>query len=74
MCIVAEMRWLGIEHFVFAMGRLLLDKIASNMEKEKIYMLLVCSSSKTKCWFINSLSKRNEYYGMSLWEAVRSVT
>jgi hypothetical protein len=35
MCIVAEMHCLGIEHFVFAMGRLPLDKIASNMEKEK---------------------------------------
>jgi hypothetical protein len=74
MCIVEEMHWLGIEHFVFAMGRLLLDKIASNMEKEKSYMLLVCSNSKTKYWFINSLSKRNEYYCMSFWEAVRSVT
>ena len=30
MSIVAEMHCMGIEHFVFAMGRLLLDKIASN--------------------------------------------
>jgi hypothetical protein len=35
MCIVAEMHCLGIEHFVFALGRLLLCKIASKMEKEK---------------------------------------
>jgi hypothetical protein len=58
MFVVEEMHWLGIQHFVFAMGRLLFDKIASNMEKEKSYMLLVCSSSKTKYWFINSLSKK----------------
>jgi hypothetical protein len=35
MYIVAEMHCLGVEHFVFAMGRLLLDKLASNMEKRK---------------------------------------
>jgi hypothetical protein len=32
---VAEMHCLGIEHFVFAMGRLLWDKIDRNIEKEK---------------------------------------
>jgi len=35
MCIVAEMRYLGIGHSVSAMERLLLDKIASNMGKKK---------------------------------------
>ena len=35
MCMVAEMHCLGIEYFVFAMGRLLWDKMDRNIEKEK---------------------------------------
>jgi len=36
MCKVAEMHCLGIKHFVFATGRLLLDKIDRNIKKKRV--------------------------------------